>query len=253
MLTLSLKECGKSVPNTIIQFGEPRSGSTLQFTTLCLMMLMLHEEEAMSVGCFFNTGQVSKYMVIKVHRLQFVERIASSDTWIFMTVISNADKQQQKMRLEVGDVNLTIKNIVDLDEVGRTGFYIATRYQSLFGLSDEKMLHILQFLRYWDILRVCCGQQMSSDWRNKLAPQKDYIRKHDPDNLAYHACEMYNISQVEQLFINTYIFRKFSRIKLMRDFMGKPSTVDGTLDGNYCELCNKNITKHNLQFNDKCV
>lgn len=250
LFLLSLKECGRSVPNTIIQFGEARSGSTLQFTTLCLLMLLLHEDEAMSVGCFFNTGQVSKYRVIKVHNFSFVEEIAPSDTWIFMTVV---DKKHQELRLKVEHENLTIKNIVDLDEVGRMGFYIANRYQSLFGLSDEKMLHILEFLRYWDILRVCCGQQMSRDWRNKLAPQKDYIENHDPHSLAYHACEMFNISQVEQLFIKTYIFKKFSRIALMRDFIGKPSTEDEILDGNYCELCNKNIVKHNLQHNVKCV
>lgn len=257
-LTLSefLQKCTKKVPNVIVQYGEPRSGSTLQFHSLCLMMLMLHEEEASNVSCSFGATTTSKFKVIKAHSVNSFLKTIPSNAWIFMTLKSKSELHQQvKQNIEkMKKRNLTIQKTVDLDEVGRAGFYIATQYQKHFGLSDNKMVHVLEYLRYWDILRQCCGKQMSSDWRNKLAPQKGYKQHHEPNSLTYPACEMYNITQVETLFINTYIYQKFSRTESLRNCIGKPAIMDGVLDGTYCERCNRNIIKMKLQkINDICA
>merc|ERR1719345_28337 len=42
-----------TLPNLIIQYGEPRTASTLQFQTLCAIALVLNEAEPSRVNCSF--------------------------------------------------------------------------------------------------------------------------------------------------------------------------------------------------------
>ena len=41
-------------------------------------------------------------------------------------------------------------------------------YAELFGLSAGRLYALLEFLRFWDVLRQCCGVQMSADARAAL-------------------------------------------------------------------------------------
>jgi hypothetical protein len=149
--------------------------------------------------------------------------------------------------------HIRIPFIAEIDVVSKRGYFIVYEYQDIFGLSDKQMEYLVEYLRYWEILRVCCGVQMSSDWRNQLSPVSNYSQHHDPHSPAYPACEMYNISQVENLMLKTYVFQKFSQIISLHHVIGKPSTADGELNGTYCERCQANITMNNIQFNIPCT
>ncbi|XP_045202150.2 uncharacterized protein LOC123555619 [Mercenaria mercenaria] len=248
------KNCSEGVPNLIIQYGVGRTATTLQFQILCLMMAFLHEDEINDVGCYYNRRNlVKKYNVIKCHDISWYLTVKWSK-WVFMT--SNhalLSRRLNYMRGKIKDKNTTIPFIADIDLVSRRGHYIVHEYQRFFGISDEKMQHIVEYLRYWDVLRVCCGMQMSADWRNHLAPKAKYKQHHSYHSPTYPACEMYNISQVEHLLVNTYVFKKLSHIGSLRDVIGKTSTVDGILNGSYCERCNTNISKMHLKFNQNCA
>ena len=95
--------------------------------------------------------------------------------------------------------------------------------------------------------------QMSADWRKQLTHSASYKQHHDKNSSPYPACEMYNISEVEKLLMKTYVYQHFAHIPSLQDIIGKPSNVDGKLDGTYCERCNKNIAEKGLYFNDNCV
>ncbi|XP_060567026.1 uncharacterized protein LOC132725858 [Ruditapes philippinarum] len=240
------------VPNLILQYGRPRTATTLQFQIVCLMMAMLHEDEANNVNCFYRTGNRLKYNVIKTHKLMpFLDEIPP-DSWIFMTsreadkVKLNGDKQLIK------DKNFTVPYIADVRLVSKRSHFIVYEYQRIFGFSDAKMEKIAEYLRYWDVLRVCCGKQMSADWRNKLVPSKYYVPHHDPHSPTYPACEMYNISEVELGMINTHVYMKLSKADSLRRFIGKPEMSNVVLDGTYCSRCNENIAKKKLKFNQNC-
>ena len=245
--------CSKQVPNLIIQYGVPRTATTLQFEILCLMMAFLHEDEKNSVGCFYFINPNSKYKVIKVHHISSILPSIRPGSWVFMTSKGPlTDKLRQKV-IQLKQKHIDVPYIADVNLVSKRGHFIAYEYQKIFGLTDEQMKHVVEFLRYWDIIRVCCGIQMSADWRNHLAPNKTYRQHHDTNSLSYPACEMYNISSVEALLLNTRAFKTFSNISTLSNVIGKPSVVDGYLNGSYCKRCSENISKHNLKFNEKCL
>ncbi|XP_045194317.2 uncharacterized protein LOC123549938 [Mercenaria mercenaria] len=230
-------------PNFIIQYGPPRTATTLQFQVLCLMMALQHEDEITSVAC--NRNLSYKYNVIKTHTIgKYLMRIPSN-SWIFMT--SGAHKRNILHGIRnIKDKQIRIVYVADIDLVSKRGHFIAYEYQRFFGVSNDKMKIIVEYLRYWDILRLCCGKQMSADWRNHLSPEPNYEWHHDPHSPTYPACEMYNISQVEQLFINTYAFQKFAHIDSLVHVIGRPSNVDDKLNGQYCVRCNIDISQKRM-------
>ncbi|XP_045179643.2 uncharacterized protein LOC123539194 [Mercenaria mercenaria] len=246
------------VPNIIIQYGVGGTATTLQFQILCVLMAMLHESEINSVGCFYGRKQFYKYTVIKTHEIKYNElRLLPYDTWIFMTSSSNLSAEKQRKfdynKRKVQMMKMNCPYIADIETVSKRGHFIVHEYRSMFRVDEEQIQQAVEYLRYWDILRLCCGKQMSADWRNYLSPTKNYKPHHSLHSSTYPACEIYNISKVEQLLIKTYVFQRFADIPSLRDVIGKPSNVDGNIDGQYCERCNRNISKNHLRFNDKCV
>ncbi|XP_053372676.1 uncharacterized protein LOC123559806 [Mercenaria mercenaria] len=246
------------VPNIIIQYGVGGTATTLQFQILCVFMAILHESEINSLGCFFGKKTFYKYTVIKTHEIKYNElRLLPLDTWIFMTSSSNLSAEKQLKfdynKRKVQMMKMHCPYIADIETVSKRGHFIVHEYRSIFGVSEEQIQQAVEYLRFWDILRLCCGKQMSADWRNYLSPTKNYKPHHSLHSSTYPACEMYNISKVEQLLMNTYVFQRFAHIPSLRDVIGKPSNVDGNIDGQYCERCNRNISKNHLRFNDNCV
>ncbi|XP_053386286.1 uncharacterized protein LOC128550714 [Mercenaria mercenaria] len=258
--TMECQSCSVSVPNVILQYGHPRTATTLQFNILCLSMALLHEDVKNSVGCYYNKKKSKKYIVIKTHAIaKFLTKIPSH-SWIFMTSkVKFSPKEKQRYSLTRQNIkvirakNITIKYVADINFVSKRGHSVVYEYQPIFGISDAKMQHMAEYFRYWDILRLCCGKQMSADWRNHLSLNPNYKRHHVHNSSIHSVCERYNISQVEVQFLNTYAFKTFAHIDSLRDVIGKPSTVDGKLDGSYCERCNANITHRSLKFNQKCA
>lgn len=239
------------VPDVIVQFGIPRTATTLQYRILCVMMAVVHEDEKESVRCNFNGTKSHKYTVIKTHEL-LESRVRSlpNGTWIFMTYSDKlAAKAKDRLLLTIDMVrqnNITIPFIAETKLVSERGYFIAYEYQAIFGISDALMKHIIDYLQYWEILRRCCGKQMSSDWLNHLSPMENYRPHHDIHSATYPACEMYIISNVEKHFMNTYIYKRFAKTKSLKYSIGGP------YDGSFCERCNDNIIKKRLQFNEDC-
>ncbi|XP_053391464.1 uncharacterized protein LOC128554240 [Mercenaria mercenaria] len=247
-----------NVPNIIMQYGIGGTATTLQFQILCVLMAILHESESNSVGCFYGSKPFYKYTVIKTHNMNDnALRSLPSDSWIFTTSSNSftSEKQQQfdLNQRKIKELKLKCPYTADIETVSKRGHFIVYEYQSIFGVSNEQIMKALEYLRYWDILRLCCGKQMSADWRNRLSPRKKYRMHHDPHSSTYPACEMYSISEVENLLIKTYVFQRFAHISSLHDIIGKPSNVDGEINGHYCEQCNRNISIHHLHFNDNCV
>ena len=221
-------------------------------------MAITHEDEINDVGCYYSKLPIHKYCVIKLHFIKdgFLQ-ILPSDSWIFMTY-SKSLTYKKKEELEenkrkIENMKITIPFIADIDMVSKRGHTVIIEYQKYFSLSDTQKERALEYIRYWDILRVCCGKQMSADWRRQLAPSARYKTHHDKNSSAYPACEMYNIGEVEKLLMNTYVYQHFAHIPSLQDIIGKPSNVDGKLDGTYCERCNKNVALKSLHFNVDCV
>ncbi|XP_053397045.1 uncharacterized protein LOC123562512 [Mercenaria mercenaria] len=246
------------VPPRIVQYGIGGTATTLQFQILCVLMAIIHEDEVNSVGCYFNKQPSAKYTVVKTHVIRDIMiRSLPLNSWIFITS-SNSLPVIKKQELEltkrkIKNMKIEIPYIADISMVSKRGHFIAYEYQSIFRVSDKQMEKVTEYLRYWDILRVCCGKQMSADWRWHLLHTKHFTPHHELHSSSYPACEMYNISAVEQLFIKTNIYQKYAHGPSLHDIIGKISNVDGDMDGHYCERCSKNISEKYLGFNQNCA
>ena len=142
---------------------------------------------------------------------------------------------------------INIPLIVDVQTVNNHSENKLIPYQVFFDVSDIQIQHAIDYMYYWEILRICCGKQMSKHWRNYL--QKKSYKGYKN---SYIPCHEYDISEVENQFIKTYVYQHFSPIPSVHKIIGRPSNVDGDLDGTYCERCNKNIKIKSLKFNEDC-
>lgn len=251
-LLFSFQSLSEHGPNLILQYGIARTATTLQFQILCLMMAFLHEDEVQFVGCSHHKQKEKKYNVIKTHVIsEFLNTNLPSNTWIFMTSNSSfSENKKASVSRNIQKIeakNLRIPLIADVNSVLEQGYLIVYEYQAIFGMPDDKMKHIVEYIQYWDVLRVCCGTQMSAHWRNYLFTRSQHRQN---KRLTKPECHLYNIAEVEKNLIETYAFRKFA---VVIEAIGKLSVVDGKLDGIYCERCNDNIAKKHLKFNEKCT
>eukprot|EP00308_Calcidiscus_leptoporus_P027322 CAMPEP_0119362358 /NCGR_PEP_ID=MMETSP1334-20130426/9441_1 /TAXON_ID=127549 /ORGANISM="Calcidiscus leptoporus, Strain RCC1130" /LENGTH=233 /DNA_ID=CAMNT_0007377557 /DNA_START=569 /DNA_END=1270 /DNA_ORIENTATION=- len=146
------------------------------------------------------------------------------------------------------------QSTVVLSRLGYRPF--AARYSSIFKLRPREHDLLVEYIRYWDVLRLCCGLQMSADWREELFRKYDVATfqepppppRHPRESPAYPACETYDLSAVEVALMRTEVYRRFGadekRIRALTE-------ADGDFNGTYCRTVNERIGRHRLGFNEK--
>ena len=190
--------------------------------------------------------------VIKTHMLlQRHPAQENADVWLFTTA---KDKSKSASLSQLKDQGYNIKFVQEGPSLGKLGHYMAFKYQDIFDLTNEQIEGIVEFMRYWEILRKCCGMQMSSDWRQELLPPNKkgprYNVHHDQNSPSYPACQIYDIDNVESLLVNTKLAKTMSAYPKLGEII-RPSTVDGPLNGNYCSRYNRAVKEHGIGFNER--
>eukprot|EP00750_Incisomonas_marina_P028229 INCI6545.1.p1 GENE.INCI6545.1~~INCI6545.1.p1 ORF type:complete len:323 (+),score=58.31 INCI6545.1:183-1151(+) len=258
------------LPNTFLQIGDTRTATTMQFMTICAaasIKFLLNDPEA-TVRCGmiydeFVTDIVDRapndVYVVKAHKFTKSDvkhamqlRDSNNTAWLFETTRGSLSGKQRWM------ANLTgagpAKAIVSTTEVADDGYHAGqAKYEAAFGLSAEESGMLYEWLESWDVLRVCCGAQMSQSWREHVVG--GYVKAAGrgfgpPSNASVELCLSKNISEVEESLINSKLFQALG--DRMPTLIGRPSNVDGPLTGSYCETCLENTRLHKLKFNDMC-
>lgn len=247
--------------STVLQVGMPRTATTLQFQTLCAVMFQRYADSNQSVHCYFKgTGVVpcpvpGSYLVIKTH---VPPKIPACDNpvepWIF-TSTRSANRTTRWAQLPPSEriPHISIPSAVKMTQT--TGMleeygykFFAAQYSRMFQLTTVQEVQLHDYLRYWDVLRQCCGTQMSKDWRAILvAGDPMAVGHHSVNRSAYPACEMYDLDAVEAKLMQTEIFRKFSRRSKV---LASVSTNDDPLNGTYCTATNEWIATNKAHFNE---
>jgi hypothetical protein len=243
-----LQIAGTIPPPIIIQYGKPRTATTLQFNILCAIVSLHHISEIENVGCFYNPSKykkLPKYSVIKTHRIHNYFDAVPPGTWV-VTTEDAGSKRNLKSEIKSKRPNIILPLSIDFSDVKALGASIVYKYKLLFGVSDDNINHFTGYIKLWQILRVCCGRQISGKWRAFLFKKTYALSSLSP-------CLMYNISEIEKRFKNSYMFKLFSDKPLIRSVITKPSLVDGTLNGTYCETCNNNILLGRIAQFKRCV
>eukprot|EP00041_Stephanoeca_diplocostata_P001283 m.19411 g.19411 ORF g.19411 m.19411 type:complete len:295 (+) comp11825_c1_seq2:529-1413(+) len=237
-----------------IQIGKPRTATTLQFETLCACLFLRHRRnrtalENLTCQYLFppergihNDPPSSEHAVVKTHIwLRKWDGLSSPES---MTIFGTRAKNTTSTTLPRG---YSYAFVMDTAMVTKWGQHSIYAYQDLLGLTDDDMAMLNKFIEYWDILRLCCGAQMSESWRGILDPTQR--RKHHPShfhgsNNSSHRCHVYNISAVEVGFRETALYQQMAQFHQLLPML-RPSTIDGDLDGTYCERYNARVrTKH---------
>jgi len=276
--TTKYETTNRTMPDMIVQFGSPRTATTLQFQILCLIATMLHGEKDEKVACKFVGGRNSPlpnakqmmrnghFPVIKshIHTNNLMDDLGvfnnkqsklmkeyPNGIWVFRTGKRDTEKiDWMKLEDKVSSPVVSLKYVQSLETLGRDGIHgILDDYARIFRLSAHELAELSEYIRYWTILRQCCGKQMSVDWRKMLQNHtRDghaiHDHKHSMHDPNYHACEMYNIKWVERLLLQSEFLMHFKENEGKNAQLYRVSNTDGTLNGNYCEVCEKYIEQN---------
>lgn len=251
-----------------VQLGVARSGSTVQFQILCISLaLQLADKQPAllpNLTCSFqgaSPGTLEGPYVSKTHGgtfnlsprqwralgldpggppttyLDTVDRDPANGVVVFIT------ERRKRAALVSPDVRANghkVPLVVDLDDLVALGVPgVIELYRDMLGLSPTQMDVLREYMRHWDVLRMCCGVQMSSDWRGALS-----LDTRDDT----HACSIYDISAVERRFMRTTAYKMFAPHPNLAKIL-QPSLRDRPLAGTYCETYNRAVTSQHLHFN----
>ena len=263
-----------TLPNLLIQYGKPRTATTLQFQTLCAIALVLNKADPSRVVCSFlppekpgenalaqKAADQTALHVVKTHAVP--AQGFPHDAWLFASEIDDTvgandswEGAAERMSQELGH---HVKYAQVMSRLAEQGSGIAKEYQPFFGLSDAQIEEVVTYLRYWDILRMCCGAQMDDGYRTELgggvgaSPAEErelgsYLMTAKPEN-----CHSYDIQKIEQHAVHTEVFQLALQGGKGSAYLRSTSSLEADkgyeLTGKYCVWFNKEVTCQKLDFN----
>ena len=183
------------LPHTFLQVGLMRTSSTLQFITVCaaVAIKVMHDPKA-TVNCYFLKKpyelvlpQPNEYLVIKSHggftesQFEALKKFTQQPhdqgdwAWVFYTS-HNTHIGSLLMLSEFQELDIPVAMQVDTVDVANQSFLVRRKdYEKTFGLSVWESQLLYDYLELWDVLRICCGEQMATRWRKHLV---DGDKKH---------------------------------------------------------------------------
>ena len=255
------------VPKVLVQYGPPRTATTLQFQILCAIAVLLRNKGSETVHCDYRlsadafqmvTRNIQTWIVVKYHdvdtaleRMSAIQLRKSSwnDAWLFTTSTRTASQQHRSV-LSNGARSQKIKYQQNYSRVLEVGSQIAKDdYAPLFGLSPSEANVLSAYIHDWDVLRMCCGAQMTKAYRRVLWWEGQVAAagsdRGSARSIPLHKCEGYNISNAEVRLVGSRIFQLGSDLSRIRQL----SSRDGVFSGNYCKSANQLISEKKLKHN----
>ena len=234
----------------LLAYGPPRTASTLQFQILCASHYLRHSHEPEKVLCRFSgTPSPSvppRHEVIKSHKFPaqaLLQNLSAARTRVFATAVNasaaGGDWRPTAARLE-GIIGLPVAYVQVTAMLARSGAasLIATDYAPALGLTSEQTGHLIEYIRYWSILRQCCGFEMSADWHAVLRNDSSHVPHHASTSSTYPDCGIYSLDAVEAALLRSHVYQRFRRYaRRIRSF----SANDGEFDGTYCSRFNRHV------------
>ena len=166
----------------VIQYGARRTASTFQWKLLCLLVSMKSPEHKVQCTYVNHIAHIKPHQVLKTHN----PPMHSLNTSEYIIFTSSRGGEQIWPQNSVYQQELENLRQCPLGEV--------EKYRSIFDLSDSEVDQLKNYLKYWDILRLCCDLQQSIENRLRLfgCPTRARI-----DSLSYPECETHNLTAVE--------------------------------------------------------
>lgn len=228
----------QEIPQVIVQYGSPRTATTLQFRSLCAMMVLLHPGQ---VECtlggnhrgWFTNAPNKTYKVIKTHNFGSIDFNNGGRFWLFITSNKAPDAAQIAKIMKVKP-----QYVQSLPLVRSEGWGIVADYAKIFQSSEEQTKEFLNYMKSWSLLRQCCGAQQSKLHRSALWG--------DIPSSQCPACDGQNLDAVESELVDTGIFQQMRKDHIVQDGM----QPDLYFNGSYCTWFNRQVACKHLGFNE---
>jgi len=235
----------------VFQVGMPRTATTFQFQTLCIMVFIKFPNK--KVVCNYQQWDdppPGGILVTKTHDFDRTMEYIGPQSLYFATTPLPKDNYNHHVHSSHNKGWRPAKRLVDqflikadVSEVHRRQAGFVWEYQKIFDFDDNVMKEVERYFEKWDLLRQCCGSQMSADWRIEIRNGRP------PPGKGEHLCKKEDIGQIERDYISLDIVKKLQNPDSGLKEMARPSEIDGDLDGNYCEYYNHGVKKCHWEGN----
>ena len=129
--------------------------------------------------------------------------------------------------------------------VANRDWKIIEDYRPFFDITDGEFSDVVRYMRAWDVLRRCCGPQMSKDYRARLYSDTRYVPHRGPGSVDYDSCEMYDVDAIERELVGLRLFKECDDLRTLQD------KVDwATLNGTFCSRYKEAAIETGAQMND---
>ena len=235
------------------QIGVPRTGSTFHWYLICTILRIIHinndennnnNNNNNNVGCdvmprLDNSYYNRTYKLHKGH--DYDSSLRKKYGYSINETIYIFVSQDKRVKQVIPQINRNknkidyIVDIVEYEKLIQQDISIVFDYQLIFNLSNNEVLDVYQHMRYWSILRKCCGYQQSR--YNRLLLHNQSIDENSFFQIDYPSCEIYNLTQVENNFFKT----KISKLYPTELYISSKGGYDGLLRKNFCSYYEKQI------------
>lgn len=239
--------------NVLVQFGEPRTGSTYQYMSLCLTGKIMAGLTEKNYVAFFTTN-VSEiadrcsfqesFCVVKTHKLNVMSEREMGDFFgpsgramLFISVKQGHERNMiQKSSENVFSLAISVQEYESF--VGMSPLENAQELARPFRdlILPEHILYMQEYMKIWKVIRQCCGSQASADQRNSLHGLSNAPLKHALYMPDAPECSMYNLTATS-LRLSRTVFATGFTLKNGRTV----SLSQVAMDSRYCEETNAKI------------
>jgi len=197
-------------------------------------------------------------LVLKVHsenlmkKLRLKGRAAGRNVWIFATAdnkTAGSDGNVFDWQPTTAQLSKSLQSPVKYAQVlqllSARGTTILRDYKPIFQLSDNETDHMLAYMSQWDVLRQCCGAQMSDDWRAFL------VGSHGKSRQNAGVCGSYDLAdldKVEKRLISLPVYQRIA-LKGPRELRTVSVIDSSTFNGSYCSWFQRQVRCQKLEFN----
>lgn len=178
---------------TIIQYGSPRTATTLQYQIVTHMATLRNAAAGMKKPRTGFIGREDELVltanrVFKTHHVDsFDAAVQNSSVPVLLFTTNTALHPEADERA----VFVQTKESVEEDPLA-----VIDDYAQVFQLSSEQTSETKAYIRIWDIWRLCCGFQQSVINRLRLHGCPPLIPWYDAKNPH---CELYNLKVIEKM------------------------------------------------------
>lgn len=248
-------DCNK--PQRIIQHGEARSASTFQWYALCSIMRrcrMRNNQETNIPRVVCSSRKAETHIKgyerfalqfnqhppkdVKIKPFSVVQKTHQRPYRNPFTHYFTSSYYPQKL-LSYALVHQYYPEFI------KHPLATVEDYAPVFNLTKAMVHDVQVHLRWWTIIRQCCGYQSSQDQRNRLHGNAQ--RRHQPFDYDYVNCDVYNLDEVEKAFLDTKLARQYTPwVQYVREDF---STLrDTTISPGFCNRTNRDIMR-GMDFN----